>query len=270
MLTSALLRRYVIAAALAAAVLAVLCALVPDAARADVIGDDEHDRYVGTGSVFLPVDVPQGGREIASDCPDCDWKATIVCVMATASSCRGDARLCQGENEYLRFWVKRPGEDWRMIGMGCVGPEGPAPKDGVDREVDDRFIAALPALMPRAQPPSGAVVSLPVGLRSGQTAPADRAWDLAGMHVVLHVEPVWTWTFGDGGALTTRQPGDRWPHLTVAHSYVRPGSYRVRVVTAWSATYTVDGLGPFAVERTVHQAKGLRVRVGEARAVLVR
>ena len=62
--------------------------LIPAAARADVIGDDERDRYVGTGSVILPGGVPETGRRVASDCPGCDWKATIVCEMTSASSCR--------------------------------------------------------------------------------------------------------------------------------------------------------------------------------------
>jgi hypothetical protein len=248
----------------------VLALLLPASARADVIGDDERDRYVGTGSVILPGGVPETGRRVASDCPGCDWKATIVCEMASASSCRGAVRLCQGEHEFLRYWVKRPGEDWQMLGMGCVGPGGPPPREAVDRAARDRFVAGLPKLAPRAQPPSGALVALPVGLRSGQSAVADREWDLLGVPVTLQVEPVWTWTFGDGTHLTTREPGDRWPRLTVAHTYARPGVYRARVVTTVSATYTVEGLVPFPVVGQIHQSRGLSVRVGEARAVLVR
>ena len=280
-LVRALLLRFIAAAALAAVLLAAIALVAPEASHAvslrtavsipsDVVGDDERDRYVGTGSVFLPGDVPDDSRQIASDCPGCDWKATIVCEMVSASSCRGDARLCQGESEYLRFWVKRPGEDWRMMGMGCVGPGGPPTRTAVDTQATERFIAALPPLAPRAQPPLGAVVTLPVGLRSGQRPPVDRAWEVAEMRVVLHVSPLWEWRFGDGTGLRTTQPGDRWPRLTVSHAYARPGSYRVRVVTTWTATYTVDGLGPFPVAQAVHQGKGLRLRVGEARAVLVR
>ena len=46
----------------------------------DIIGDDEADRFVGSGAVFLPSTVSAGRRQQAAWCHGCRWKVTTPCL----------------------------------------------------------------------------------------------------------------------------------------------------------------------------------------------
>ena len=54
----------------------------------------------------------------------------------------------------------------------------------------------------------------------------------------------------------------------MAHVYRRAGAYRVACTATWSATFVVDGLGPFAVREPVAQTQVRQIEVGEGRALL--
>jgi hypothetical protein len=79
---------------------------------------------------------------------------------------------------------------------------------------------------------------------------------------------MWQWRFGDGATLETLDPGGRYPHLGVAHAYRRAGAFRAECTTTWSATFSVDGLGPFPVSGPVVQHEARWLSVGEGRALL--
>lgn len=239
-------------------------------AEPDVGGDDGADRYVGTGSVLLPGSFGSGERASAASCEGCRWRLTTTCLRDIDGGCSGTVGLCPPGEEHLRFWLSRPGSGWVRLGAGCIGPGGPMPMDRVAEVVADRFVRDLPAVDPAAQPSRGAVARIPVVFRSGQPRrwPA-RTYDLLGSAVTVRAQPLWTWRFDDGASLRTRSPGARWPDADVSHAYGEAGAYEVDVTTRWTATFTVDGLGPFDVEQPVSQDGRLLVRVGEGRAVLV-
>jgi hypothetical protein len=236
-----------------------------------VTGDDERDRYVGTGAVLLPPSFGPGERMGAAGCADCQWRLTTSCLRDDEASCGGTTGLCPPGEEWLRFWMRRPGEAWQRLGSGCVGPGGPVTMDRMGDLVADRFVRDLPDPDPAAQPRRGAVTRLPLVFRSGQPArwPA-RTYDLLGFAVTVRAVPRWSWDFDDGAVFRTSDPGGRWPQDAVSHTYRSAGPRTVALTTTWTATFRVDGLGPFPVPETVRQDARLAVRVGEARAVLVR
>lgn len=240
-------------------------------ALADVVGDDEQDAFVGTGSLLLPSSMYSEGRQSAADCPGCRWKATVACRMNTAGSCRGPARLCGPEGQWLRIWVARPGGDWQDLGAACFGPGGPLTREWAETLLVDVMREAVPSLLPAHDPPTGLLPHLPVAFRSGQPAgPHVSEHELLGLAVTLTIVPRWSWDFGDGSATTTSHPGGPWPDLRVSHTYREARSLRVTVIASWRGSYVIDGLGPLEIEEEVHQDVALALTVGEGRAVLVR
>lgn len=272
MLIRRVLRTRIVPAWVAVALILFGGVLAPGTAAAtDVIGDDERDMFVGSGSLILPISMYSQGRSAAATCPGCRWRATLACDKVTAGSCRGPARLCGPDGEWLRIWIMRPGGEWEDLGAACFGPEGPATRDRVELRVREIVEQLVPPLRPAAQPANGILPHLPVVFRSGQsgTPVSGRHWVLD-IPLEINATARWDWDFGDGARLATRHPGARWPDVDVAHTYRAAGSASVRVVTTWSATFTVDGVGPLEVAQPVRQDRGLDLRVGEGRAILVR
>lgn len=236
-----------------------------------VTGNDEQDRYVGTGALLLPRGSTPAARETAAACPDCSWRLTTSCLRAADGSCNGVVLGCGQGAEWLRVWLSRGGGGYVLVGTACIGPGGPVTVGSAAAAVRDTFVRDLPPLALAAQPAAGAVARLPLVFRSGQPAAwPDRTYPLLGFDVTVHAVPTWTWAFGDGAVLATTSPGGRWPDTTVAHAYRTAGPRTVVVETSWTATFRVDGLGPFPVTEPVRQRAAMPVAVGEGRAVLVR
>ena len=261
---------------LCALVLAVLTVLPCRVAVAsDVHGDDEGDRYVGTGGLLLPSTVGTGVRAQVAGCLDCAWRLSSPCVrpagnlFSGSGPCLSVVRGCPGGDELLRAWFRRAGEPWREVGLACIGPGGPVTVSALGGLARDRLVRDLPVPRPTAAPRQGVLAQVPVLFGSGQAGAEVHAdLDLAGGRVHLDAVPSWAWQFGDESSLSTVLPGGAYPDVSVAHAYEAPGRYRVQLRTIWRATYTVDGLGPFDVPEPVTQTTALEVRVGEGRALL--
>jgi hypothetical protein len=258
--------------------------LGPDPARAstpsvgagtDVWGDDERDAYVGSGGLILPAGVEQGTRQQVASCLGCRWRLTTPCAVPGPGNafdgeptCLSVVRGCPG-GRLLRTWFQEEGRAWREIGLVCIPPGGPLTVSEVGRGVRAAFERGIPALAPRFQPTQGILTQIPVVFDSGQQA-GGRTWlvELLGREVALTATPAWSWQFGDGARQDTVDPGGRYPQNGVAHVYRRAGAYRVACTATWSATFVVDGLGPFAVREPVTQTQVRRIEVGEGRALL--
>lgn len=252
-----------------AAGLAAVLSLTAPAAAVDVVGDDLQDSYVGSGSVIWPSTVPAPQRRTSADCPGCSWRADLLCRMVSASACRGAARLCRADEGWYRFYLSVNGGPWRQVGSGCIGGRGPTRGSQVEQELADVVRAQVPALRPGVQPRQ-ALTSVPVVLWSGQPA----SWRspvlrVLGHRVVVTARPTWWWQV-EGRTSVAREPGGRWPDTAVTHAFSQPGLHDVRVLSRWSATYTVDGVGPFAVRQEITQEAAVRLRVVRAEPVLVR
>lgn len=255
-------------------IVGVLLALVmsggsPAQAR-DVIGDDERDLFVGSGSLLLPISMPRPGREGAADCPGCEWKATLACDPVSPTACRGAARLCPDHHFWLRISLRRPGGAWQDIGSDCFTPGGPASRDRVEILMRDMALRGVPALAPSHQPAGGVLPHLPVAFDSGQPGGTlSWQWSILGLPVSVSATPRWTWRMGSS-VYSTTAPGGSWPDSAVTHTYRYEGAHDVEVATVWTATYMVGDLGPLIVRQPVTQSQRFAVEVGEARAVLIR
>lgn len=259
-----------------AATIAVVVLGAQPAAAADVYGDDEADRYVGTGGLILPGTVDPGTRREVAGCPGCRWRLSTPCLLSGAGTpfdgqpvCQSVVRGCGNGQQLLRAWFARDGSWWREIGLVCIGPSGPFTVAEARRRARSMFVRDLPVPAAARQPDRGIVTQIPVVFRSGQPAGPLRAdYPIAGEVVHLVAEPSWRWDFGDGATLTTASPGAGYPDLSLSHTYRQAGRYAVTVATIWSAEFTVAGLGPYEIAEPVRQSAGVDVAVGEGRAVL--
>jgi hypothetical protein len=236
----------------------------------DVIGDDEADRYTGSGGLVLPGSIDRETRVRVAACPDCRWRMTDPCSV-DGEACRSVTRGCAAGRALLRAWISRDsGRTWEEIGLVCVPPSGPATVGSISREAFDEFERGLPASTLRYQPSRGVLPYLPVVFHSGQPAGVPPIEvEVSGYRVVVSPVPHWHWDFGDGTVRSTMVPGSTYPDLTVSHAYRVGGAHRVQVTTTWTATVMIDGMGPFEVRGPITQQASAMVRVGQARAVLV-
>lgn len=258
-----------------AAVFTVWAGVATSLAQADsspeVIGDDQRDVFVGTGSLLLPARISTPGRSSAANCPGCTWRAVLTCDRTSAGACRGAARTCPMDSAWLTLYLTRPGQDEQWLGSACFGPGGPARRTEVEARVNERLEQAVPALTPQVSPPSNALVTLPLRFSSGQSgASVSWTWEVIGITVQGTATPRWHWRFGIGSDVITTNPGALSAVGAITHTYVESGNYRVQVLATWQGEYTADGLGPLAVEQPVRQRGELTVQVGQGRAVLVR
>ena len=256
--------------------LAWLVVAMPGAHAADVHGDDDADRYVGTGGLVLPGSVGVTTQAEVADCLGCQWRLSSPCLrsgdgnpFSGTPTCLSVVRGCPDRAQLLRAWFQPPGGSWREIGLVCIGDGGPVTVVGLGSQVHEWITRGLPPQRLTFQPTRGAVTQLPVVFDSGQSSAGLHATlDLAGRSVALEATPTWRWEFGDGTRRETTDPGGAFPNLAVAHSFRVSRAYRVRMVTTWTARFTVEGLGPFPVTEPVSQSTLATIPVGEGRAVL--
>lgn len=193
-------------------------AWMPGAAPAhasDVHGDDERDRYVGTGGLVLPASVDHGTRAMVAGCPDCHWRLATPCNRSSAgapfdgrSPCLSTSRGCGLGRQLLRSWFQQGENAWREIGLVCMG-EAPITVADAGRDARERLVRNLAPPVVRRQPATGVVTQIPVIFDSGQHDGMLRAdYDMAGERVTLTAMPTWRWEFGDGTVVTTVDPGD--------------------------------------------------------------
>jgi len=243
---------------------------------ADVHGEDEKDRYVGTGGLILPGTMGRDTRREVAGCAGCQWRLTTPCVESSAgvafpgqAVCQSIVRGCPQGGELLRTWFRQPTEPWREIGLICLGDEGPVTIRQVRQRAVDRFVADLPPVRVTVNPPRGVLAQLPVIFSSGQEGGLlERQYVLLGQSVTVQARPSWQWDFGDGVSLVTLDPGGAYPNVAVAHAYRRAGAQPVRLTTYWSASFNVGDLGPYPIAEPVDQHARIDVAVGEGRAVL--
>lgn len=257
-------------------------ALLPSASSAvSVIGDDETERFVGSGAVILPAVVDPATRAFASRCPGCRWKVTTPCRTDEEhgdAGCRGTILGCPQGREMNRAWLARPGADFEAVGMFCPSDGEVTSVAQASSRVRGGFERFIPALAVECAPTRGAVVGIPLHCRSLQPSGLV-AWtdSVAGYQVHTSAHATWTWTFvqqpADGGRAgrwshVTTDPGRAFPDRAVSQGFTAPGIHRVEVLARWRGTFTVDGLGPFAVDSDLNQRVDLDVPTGSALGVM--
>jgi hypothetical protein len=250
-----------------------------EGADCEVVPDPKDAEYVGTGGLLLPSDSFTGSdadRSDAATCPECRWALIPMCRgdgQGQGVACGGAATSCPPGQFRRLVLLLRPGDtDWREVGLVCLVGGAPVTVDDLSDQLSDVVVEQVPPLRPTYQPQGGTLIGLPAVFGAGQPARlGERSFELVGFQIVLDGRATWTWTFGDGEAMTTEEPGGPWPDAAVSHAYTRPGQYPVQVTASWQAWFTVDGLGPWPVAGDpVEQTQGLPLLpVVEARAQLV-
>lgn len=99
----------------------------------DIVEDDEADRFVGSGAVFLPSSVSASRRQQAAWCHGCRWKVTTPCLREDEhidARCRGGVLGGPQGREIGRAWLACPGADFEPVGLFC-------PHDGEVTSVAD-------------------------------------------------------------------------------------------------------------------------------------
>jgi len=265
---------------LLACVLLTVIGLSPSSA-VTVVGDDETERYVGSGAVLLPSSVDRETRHQAARCAGCRWKVTTPCIRDEQhgdASCRGTILGCPQGREISRAWLARPGGDFEPVGLFC-------PSDGEVTSVADAaarvrggFERQIPALRVHCAPDRGVVVGIPLHCRSLQPS-GHVSWSdsVAGYFVQTSASATWEWTFQQhlpNGAVAgqwahvVRQPGGAYPGPGIRQAFTVAGIHGVQIRARWRGVFTVDGLGPFPISPDLEQRAVLRVPTGSALAVI--
>jgi len=260
-----------------------LLPIVPDSAIAvEVIGDDEQDRFVGSGAVFLPKTVSGAVRIEAVRCHGCRWKVTAPCLRDDEhgdAACRGSVLGCPQGREISRAWLARPGEEFQAVGLFCPHDGEVTSVAAMNTRVRGEFANRLPRLEPQCAPERGVIVGVDMHCRSGQPS-ARHTWAnlVAGYVVSTTADATWEWIFRQSDSLPGRRPsswahqvnypGEAYPRPGIGQAFDSSGRHQIEVTATWRGSYTVDELGPFAVEQPVHQKAVLEVPVGSALGVL--
>jgi hypothetical protein len=238
------------------------------------VGGNGHT-FVGHGTIPGTGDGSDGNP--GSGCTDCQWLLEPVCTiddMGTpprpgVESCLPVPGNCPPDQTYLRVWTNTGGR-WHTGDTLCSADPPGVTVAQLAAAVRDRVRHHVPVVHPTRQPQGRAVIHIPVLFDSGQPS-GSQVWtdDLAGMAVTTEVWPTWTWAFGDGATLTTKDSGSTWPDTAVSHAYDRRGHYRPTLQVVWRGTFTVTGLGTFPIDGDVTQEGDLPVALTGAGAVLV-
>ena len=62
--------------------------------------------------------------------------------------------------------------------------------------------------------------------------------DIIGEIVDVTLRPSFTWSFGDGSVMSTTENGAAYPNGAIRHSYSKPGSYVITLLTTWNGSFT--------------------------------
>lgn len=153
------------------------------------------------------------------------------------------------------------GEPMRYRGTVCLGPGGPATSTNLATSLKDEAVARLGPLRPRLLSPAAVQ-----GQRSRVSAGVPRTVTfplaVAGLHVLVTAAGRFTWHGPEAAAIADTAP-------VASYFWRRCGPVQVQVSAVWTATFSVDGLGPFPVEQTITQEGSINLRVHRAKAVLV-
>jgi len=257
------------------------CTLCGDGGEPTTEGDQSTGSVVTSGVQFPGVDADSAlGKATAAhaDCRGCEWIISPACIANGAgdsSACMGATDAC-ADPDAIRYRVYfRPSATapWQLVDSVCLGPgERPASVADVGELVRERVVNLLPSADPSFQPADGGIVNLPTIFAAGEPEQIEtEPFDVLGFSVTVTATAQWEWTFDEGVTQTFDVPGGVYPDDSVSYEYASTGERSVTVTTSWTAEFTVDGQGPFAVPgpAITKTAGPVTVPVREARSQLV-
>jgi hypothetical protein len=219
-------------------------------------------------------------------CGDCVWTVTTRCVLDSGFSgpdgdhCAGTYVGCQlTELRYL-VYLTTPETGTQLVSQYCRGDgTGVVTQASVLPDIRsylDRLSVARPTISSWPADAT-ALVNIPTYFAAAPAQAGDLAFGGAGFTMNLGVTPgTYEWSFGDGQALSTQEPGAAPPGGTVKHTYRTAGPASVGLTVTYDATYEVQtpfgAIGPLVVPGGPVQSAPaqLTLDVGESLATLTR
>ena len=104
--------------------------------------------------------------------------------------------------------------------------------------LSDRLTKLVPTAGVAYQPEFEPLVNVPVYFWCDLPSLFQSRVDIIGEVVDVALRPSFTWSFGDGSVYSTTQNGAPYPNGTIRHTYSRPGTYVVSLLTTWNGSYT--------------------------------
>ena len=65
--------------------------------------------------------------------------------------------------------------------------------------------------------------------------------DIIGEIVDVTLRPGFIWSYGDGSIWATSDTGSPFPNQSITHTYRKPGTYAVTVITTWNGSFSHNG-----------------------------
>ena len=108
--------------------------------------------------------------------------------------------------------------------------------------LSDRISKSLPTTGVSYQPNFQPLINVPVFFWNDVPPIFRSKVDLIGEVIDVAMRPSFTWSFGDGGFAITTDPGGPYPNGKITHTYSRPGTYPVILITTWGGTFAHNGV----------------------------
>jgi hypothetical protein len=110
----------------------------------------------------------------------------------------------------------------------------------------DRLIELVPTGGVSYQPSFQPLVNVPVYFWCDLPPVFNTKVKIIGETIDVVMRPGFTWSYGDGSFESTTDPGADYPDGKITHTYSKPGTYLVTLVTSWNGTFAHNG-----VERSI-------------------
>jgi hypothetical protein len=134
----------------------------------------------------------------------------------------------------LKLVVKKP-----TVKTTYKRPTKPKVKKVVTKvNLSDRLTKLVPTAGVAYQPEFEPLVKVPVYFWCDLPELFQSRVEIIGEVIDVTLRPSYLWSFGDGSTFATTDRGAAYPNGAIQHSYQRPGSYVVTLVTTWNGSFT--------------------------------
>ena len=104
--------------------------------------------------------------------------------------------------------------------------------------LSDRLTKLVPTAGVAYQPEFEPLINVPVYFWCDLPSIFQSRVDIIGEVVDVTLRPSFTWSFGDGSFYSTTENGAPYPNGSIRHTYSRPGTYVITLLTTWNGSYT--------------------------------
>ncbi len=129
--------------------------------------------------------------------------------------------------------------------------------------LSDRLTKLVPTAGVAYQPEFEPLINVPVYFWCDLPSIFHSRVEIIGEVVDVTLRPSFTWSFGDGSFYSTTENGGPYPNGSIRHTYSRPGTYVITLLTTWNGSY-IHNAQVRAVSGTVKKISFSEVTVVQA------